>query len=211
MILSKYISNQYRKPSGIIGRFIMSRFFEIGNAELNNLVFETLSLTEQDHVLEIGFGPGTLIKRAAEFLSDGIIEGIDLSESMVATALKKNRKHINSGKAKIQLGDIEKVPFENNRFDKIFTVNTIYFWENPSTAISKISHILKPGGKLIIGFHDRREMEKISLDMEVFRFYSKDNISELLSVHGSLNEIDIISKRGKHNTCYCVSGTKINT
>jgi len=186
----------------------MSWFFEIGNAELNNLVFDKLSLTEHDHALEIGFGPGMLIKRAAEFLSDGIIEGIDILEPMFAAALKKNRKHINKGKVKIQLGDIEKVPFESNCFDKVFTVNTVYFWKNPSTTISKISRILKPGGKLVIGFHDKREMEKKSLDMDVFRFYSKDDISELLSIHGSLSEIDTISKKEKKNTTYCVSGIK---
>ncbi len=192
MNISKYISKQSRKPSGIFGRFIMSRFFEIGNIELNELVFNTLSLKENDHALEIGFGPGTLIKKAVESLNNGMIEGVDLSESMFATAQKKNKKHINNGKVKIQLGDIEAAPFEDNRFDKIFSVNTIYFWKNPNTIISKICRILKPGGKLVIGFHDKREMEKMSLDTDVFQYYSTNDIRELLSMHG-LNDIKKIN------------------
>jgi ubiquinone/menaquinone biosynthesis C-methylase UbiE len=181
MNYSTYISKQSRKPTGIFGRFVMSFFFEMGNVELNTLVYKALSVEKNDYALEIGFGPGTLIKKIAERLDNGIIEGIDLSKSMVAIAQKKNRKHINNGKVQIHLGEFDAVVFEDNCFDKIFSVNTIYFWKSPKTTISKICRILKPGGKVVIGFHDKRDMEKMS---------------------------HIISKKGKQNTCYCVVGTK---
>jgi len=208
MNFSTYINKQSRKPSGIFGRFIMSRFFEMGNVELNALVYETLSIVGNDHVLEIGFGPGTLIKKIAERLEKGIIEGIDLSEPMVATAQKKNRKYINNGKVKIHLGDFDTIDFEDSHFDTIFSVNTIYFWKNPNATITNICRILKPGGKLVIGFHDKREMEKMSLDPDVFQLCSTEDLTELLSIYGSLNNIDIISKQGKQNMCYCAVGTK---
>jgi len=114
MNYSTYISKQSRKPTGIFGRFVMSFFFEMGNVELNTLVYKALSVEKNDHALEIGFGPGALIKKIAERLDNGIIEGIDLSKSMVATAQKKNRKHINNGKVQIHLGDFDAVVFEDN-------------------------------------------------------------------------------------------------
>jgi SAM-dependent methyltransferase len=98
--------------------------------------------------------------------------------------------------------------FDDNCFDKIFSVNTIYFWKNPHTTISKICRILKPEGKLFIGFHDKSEMDKMSLNRDVFQYYSTHDLNELLSVHGSLNNIDITSKKGKQLTCYCAVGTK---
>jgi ubiquinone/menaquinone biosynthesis C-methylase UbiE len=203
-----YFSRQARKPAGIFGRFYMSRVFEKGNAELNALMYETLSIRENDHVLEIGFGTGTLVKKIAALLNNGLVEGVDFSKSMVAIAQKKNRKHINSGKVKIHLGDFDEVLFDDNCYDKIFSVNTIYFWENPGTTISKICRILKPGGKLIIGFHDKNEMEKMPLNRDVFQYYSTHDITGFLSIHGLLNNIDIISKKGKQKTCYCAVGTK---
>ena len=142
----------------------MSRVFEKGNAELNSLVYEALSIKENDHVLEIGFGPGTLIKKIAEHLDSGLVDGVDFSKSMFAIAQKKNRNHINKGKVKIHLGDIDEVRFDDNCFDKIYSVNTIYFWKNPDTTISNICRILKPEGKLFIGFHDKSEMEKMPLN-----------------------------------------------
>ena len=121
---------------------------------------------------------------------------------------RKNKKHIDSGKTGIHLGDFDDVHFEDNGFDKIFSVNTIYFWNNPSATIAKIRRILKPGGRILIGFHNKNDMEKMSLHDDVFRYYSTDDITELLSVHGSLNDIEIVSRKGKPMTCYCAIGIK---
>ena len=208
MNFAAYFSKQARNPTGIFGRFYMSRVFEKGNAELNALMYETLSIRENDNVLEIGFGTGTLIKKIAALLDNGLVEGVDFSKPMVAIAQKKNRKYINNGKVKIHMGDFDEVLFDDNYFDKIFSVNTIYFWKKPDTTISKICRILKPGGKLIIGFHEKSEMEKMPLERDVFQYYSTHDVTELLSIHGSLNNIDIISKKGEQQTCYCAVGTK---
>lgn len=92
MNYTKYFSKQAKKPSGIFGRFYMSRVFEKGNAELNALTFDTISIEENNHALEIGSGTGTLLKNIADNLSKGIIEGIDFSEPMVAIAKKEEQK-----------------------------------------------------------------------------------------------------------------------
>lgn len=208
MSFSSYYSKQARKPTGIFGRFIMPRIFNRGNAALNALVYEALSVQKNDHVLEIGFGPGTLIKKIAEHLEDGLVEGIDFSEPMVVLAQKKNKRHIVTGKAKIHLGDFDEVPFDDHCFDKIFSVNTVYFWKVPKATISKIGRALKPGGRLVIGFHDKPDMEKMPLHEDVFRYYSTEDLSDLLSVHGSLHDIEIVSRKGRPMMCYCAIGTK---
>ena len=208
MNFATYYSKQARKPTGMFGRFYMSRVFEKTNAELNALMYEALSIRENDHVLEIGFGTGSLIKKIAALLDNGLVEGIDFSKSMVAIAQKKNRKHIDNGRAKIHLGDFDEVLFDDNSFDKIFSVNTIYFWKNPDTTISNISRILKPGGKIFVGFHAEDELSKMPLSRDVFQFYSTHDLTQLLSIHGSLKKIEIISKKGKQKTCYCAVGTK---
>ena len=208
MNYSTFFSRQARKPSGIFGRFYMSRLFEKGNAELNSFVKETLDIRKADHVLEIGFGTGTLLKGIAETLEGGIIEGVDFSKSMVSIAQKKNKKHIKNGKVKIRMGNFDSLPYEENSFDKIFSVNTIYFWQNPQATISKIFRLLKPGGILFLGFHDKTDMEKMPLNKDVFQYYSTDEAAELLSKDGSLNDVEILSKNGEMKTCYCAVGIK---
>ena len=203
MNYSTYFSKQARKPTGIFGRFHMSRIFEKGNAELNALTFETVSVEENDHALEIGSGTGTLIEHIAGGISKGLIEGIDFSKPMVARARKNNRKHINNGKVKIHLGDFDEAVFDPNSFDKIFTVNTVYFWKNPDATISRIHRVLKPGGNLVIGFHDKSEMKKMPLSKDVFKYYSTHDLQELLLNHGGLDNIDIVSKGGGQKVSYC--------
>lgn len=208
MLFKNYFSKQARKPSGIYGRFFMSRVFEKGNIEVNALLYDTLSIEPDDHVLEIGFGTGLLINRLARKIENGLIEGIDFSKSMVAMAEKKNKKYINAGKVKLHTGDFDEAVFDENYFDKIFTVNTVYFWKEPKSTIARLYRILKPGGKLMIGFIDKREMEKMPLNLDVFQYYSTQDIAELLSHHNSINNVEIISRQGKKTPCYCAVGTK---
>ena len=88
-----FFSEQARKPSGIFGRFLMARIFEIGNARLNGLVYEQMAAGKDDRILEIGFGTGKLICEMAADIRGGVIEGIDFSDTMVAMAGKRNREN----------------------------------------------------------------------------------------------------------------------
>jgi len=209
MNFTTYFSKQARKPTGLFGRFYMSLLFDKGNVELNNHVYETLSVRANDHILEIGFGTGALARIIADELTTGVIEGADFSKAMFKIAKKKNRRHINNGKVKFHLGDFEELAFDSDCFDKVFSVNTIYFWKKPGAIISKITRILKPGGRLVIGYHEKNEMEEMSLDKNVFKYYSVPELENLLISNGSLVNIRTISKKGKGKTCYCTVGTKL--
>jgi hypothetical protein len=61
LIPSSVLSKQARRPSGLIGRYLMTKIFNAGNADLNSFVKEALEIKRDDRILEIGFGPGKLI------------------------------------------------------------------------------------------------------------------------------------------------------
>lgn len=208
MKFSTYFSKQARKPSGIFGRFYMSRIFDKGNLEMNSFVFEKLSFLKSDHILEIGCGTGQLLNAIAKELKEGSVEGIDFSKSMVSIAEKTNKKHIKNGKVKIHQGNFDDFPFEPESFDKIISVNTIYFWENPTVTISKIVSLLKPNGMLILGFHDKSEMEKMNLDNTIFELFSQQDVIELLTSKGKIDDVEILIRKGKGKTNYCAIGIK---
>ncbi len=77
MSFSSFFSEQARKPKGLFGRMIMSAIFNIGNTKLNDLVNETMSVQDNDHIFEIGFGTGKLIDKLAKQFEQGLIEGAD--------------------------------------------------------------------------------------------------------------------------------------
>jgi ubiquinone/menaquinone biosynthesis C-methylase UbiE len=208
MKFSTFFSKQARKPTGIFGRLYMSRIFEKGNFELNNFVKELLFAKGNDIILEIGCGSGILLKQIADDLDDGFIEGIDFSKSMISIAQKKNKSHINSKKIAIRHGDFDELIFDDNHYDKIYSVNTIYFWKDPAVTISKIFDLLKPKGMLVLGFHDKSEMGKMNLDRNIFQLYSSKDIIKLLTTDGKLNDVEIISKKGRQKVNYCAIGIK---
>ena len=208
MGFSTYFSKQAKKPSGIFGRFFMSRLFDKGNLELNNFVKETLAIKKSDHVLEIGCGTGSLLKRIANELENGVVEGVDFSKTMISLAKKKNKKHILKKKAIIRPGNFDELQFENNSYDKIFSVNTIYFWRSPVSTISKAFDLLKPNGTIVLGFHSKDEMEEMDLDENIFQLYSLQDVISLLKTDNLLKEVEIISKKGQGKVNYCAIGIK---
>ena len=56
-ILKEMLARQFRRPSGLIGRYL-SRKMAVLNAEPYSSIVEMMDIRESDRVLEIGFGPG---------------------------------------------------------------------------------------------------------------------------------------------------------
>lgn len=192
------------------GRLFMSRIFDKGNFELNNFVKETLAIKKSDHILEIGCGTGSILKHIANELENGSIEGIDYSKTMISLAKKKNKKHVLKKKAIIRHGNFDELQFENNCYDKIFSVNTIYFWESPVSATSKAIDLLKANGMMVLGFHSKDEMERMDLDENIFQLYSPQDVINLLKTDKRLKEVEIISRKGQNKIIYCAVGIKGN-
>jgi len=208
MNLKTFISKQARKPSGLFGRWVMSKIFDHGNAAINDFMKEQLLLQEKDHILEIGFGTGKLIFEMAKQVNKGLIEGIDLSDTMVAIAEKEIKNYIAAGRVIIRQGNFEETAYNDNCFDKIFSANTIYFWPQPDNFIKNILRILKPGGKLILAFEDIKQLESRPLSTKVFHFYHQDEIVKLLSCNGFSGSIDMISKEIKSQRYHCAVAVK---
>ena len=207
MSFSSFFSEQARKPTGLFGRLIMSRIFDYGNAVLNEFMRELLTLQEDDHVLEIGFGTGKLINKMAEQASRGLVEGIDLSGTMVDMARRRNREYIATGRVKLVLGDFDQVEYRDNEFDKICSANTIYFWPDAEYSVRKIERILRHGGKLVLGFEDKAQLEKRPLNPSVFSIYDKYDVEQLLTGVG-FSDVQIKSKEMNSAIFHCAVAVK---
>jgi len=203
MSFKAFFSEQARNPSGLFGRVVMSKVFDLGNATLNSFMKQQLEIEENDHVLEIGFGTGKLLNEMAKLTNRGLIEGIDISEIMVKIAKRKNKKFISQGKIIIKHGDFAKERYDENSFAKICSSNTFYFWPEPNQIIRKIFNIMKPGGKLILAFEDKEQIVDRSLDFNIFHVYSENEIKEMLKRNGFSKKSYVRSKSLKSNKFHC--------
>jgi len=203
----EYFSNQARKPSGFVGRYIISRIFENGNSIINNFVFETMDLQKDDCVLEIGFGPGKLIQRMAGVIENGRIDGVDFSGSMYDVASKRNRIPIQNQRVSLKTGDFEKIEFNSAEYHQICCVNTIYFWTYPVQILNRIYDLLKPGGRLVLGFTVKNQLENRKLSRDVFRFYEAEEIREMLA-ECRFQKIQIHERKSGRSLFHCMTAFK---
>lgn len=206
MGLASFFSRQARKPTGLFGRFVASQIFKRGNAGMNAFIGDGLSIKDGDHVLEIGFGPGELIHAMAGRVGRGRVEGVDFADTMLAIAERRNKKYIAAGRVRLHLGDFDAMIFDGRRFDTIVTVNTVYFWPQPEATIARIAGLLKPGGRLAVGFHDKADMQSAHLSRDVFRLYSAEDMEALLATCGAFQSVAVIARKVKTKTLCCAFG-----
>jgi SAM-dependent methyltransferase len=115
---------------------------------------ERLSVEPDDHLLEIGCGSGVAVSLICDRLGDGTITAIDRSPVMVERAVARNGRHIASGIATIELGELPGLELPAGSFTKIFAVNVNLFWvRSPATELEVARRLLRPGGGLFL-FYD---------------------------------------------------------
>lgn len=140
---------------------------------------DALDLENGDAVLELGPAScghlGELLSRA-ENLS---YRGLEISETMQREATEKQAAFVSSGQAEFLLYDGAKIPFEAEAFDKVMTVNTLYFWEKPDLLIREIYRVLKPGGAFALTFADKTFMQKLPFVKYRFRLYDREDVLAL--------------------------------
>lgn len=187
MRLSEFLAGQLRKPSGWFGRLVMGRFFNKVNDHINQLTIERLNIQSTDHVLDIGFGGGFTIPRMATLAHAGKVCGVDFSEAMVRQAERRFHRLIEQGKVEVRLGDLASLPYKDGAFDKVCTVNTLYFWPNPVQNLAEIRRVMKHDGRLVVAFRSREKMKPMRKFLHDLRLYSPNEVRELLEQAGFRN------------------------
>jgi ubiquinone/menaquinone biosynthesis C-methylase UbiE len=147
-VIRKFHS-QFAHPKGWLGRLV-GVILALKNRERNAWAISLLDIQPNDQVLEIGFGPGQAIQEVAKLTPNGFVAGIDLSDVMVAQASKRNEAAIRSGRVLLQQGAESPLPFEDNKFNKVFAVNSTQFWSNAIAGLEEVRRVLKPGGRIVI-------------------------------------------------------------
>lgn len=147
---------QFGRPAGLLGHIagkIMA--FTPSNKDRIHWTISLLDIKPEDRLLEIGFGPGYAIEIVSKIVSKGFIAGIDHSEVMLRHAGKRNAKAISEGKVSLRHGSASNLPKFNAPFDKIFTINSIHFWNNPIECLKELRQLLRPGGIIAVTLQPR--------------------------------------------------------
>jgi ubiquinone/menaquinone biosynthesis C-methylase UbiE len=180
----EFIARQSGCPRGLLGRLI-GRIMAAETAGANEEALELLQVQRGDRVLEVGFGHGRTIARAAELAGDtGVVTGIDCSHDMVRMARTHCATLIARGRVVLDEGDSAQLSYPERTFDRVLSVHTIYFWPDPLHDLRECHRVLKPGGRFVLGFRDAADEHAADFPANVYRFYTAQQVCELLRAAG---------------------------
>ena len=118
---------------------------------------------------------------------------------MLEAAQKQNRKAVESGRVILRLGNVMELPFEDNSFDIVYSINCIYFWEPPTQGLAEIYRVLKLEGAVAITARNK--------DDELYARWKPNRVGDLLQSSGFVNVRTLDGLNPKH-PIYCAIGNK---
>jgi len=117
----------------------------IWNEEMRDEAIGWLELGEDDRVLDVGCGTG--------FATEGLLQhteqiyGLDQSPHQLSKAYEKFGKR---GPVRFHMGDAERLPFQDDSFDVVWSSGSIEYWPNPVAALRECRRVTRPGGTVLI-------------------------------------------------------------
>lgn len=120
---------------------------------------ELLNIVHGERVLELGCGAGYAMKLILDQTSAEQVVGVDISPTIIRSAAFRNKNSLNAKKAQLVQANVNSLPFKDGIFDRVFSIHTIYFWDDLSETLSEIYRVLTPGGSFVITLCDGKDNE----------------------------------------------------
>ena len=209
-MLAKLLAQQLGHPSNIAGKWVLAPLWNRRNMALNDVALAKLDLRPDDRVLEVGFGGGYLLGRIAAVVTEGSIAGVDVSEAMVAYCRQQHRSTILTGRLNLCCGTAEALPYPAAQFDKVCTVNSVFYWNDAPRAIAEIGRVLKGNGLLVHCFTCKESLQAKNFARNGLALYDPDDV-ELMTEAAGFSSIATERLSDRHREFWCMTAVKISS
>lgn len=134
--------------STILGRLVSRIVWDMNKEDSAGYQTQALSGIPEDfsgHLLEVPVGTGVLTMPVYQAIPNALITCLDYSPDMMVQA---RRKADNLGLDNIvfQQGDVGALPFKENSFDTVLSLNGFHAFPNKHAAYQETFRVLKSGG-----------------------------------------------------------------
>jgi len=146
--------------------------------------------TEKDYVLEVGAGTGRFTTVAAT--SGARIVATDINENMLSR-LPSRVPQVHEGRVETRVEDVFHLSFPDATFDVAYGIHIIPRFRNLNDqreALSEVVRVLKPGGRLLFNFTNRRSL---------FGLFFKKHAASWPEIDSILKDLGmvVLDRRGK--------------
>lgn len=189
------------KPQGEAGAQMLARMND-SHAAVTEWGLSHLTVVPDAAVLDIGCGGGATLRRLAARAPQGHITGLDYSPVSVACSAAFNAEAVAAGRMEVLQGSVEQLPFADEHFDLITTVESFYFWPQPQEDLREVYRVLKSGGTflLIADIHEDGTLSAETRDnIERYHLFNptKEQFAALFRAAG-FRDIALHTQPGEH-------------
>ncbi len=163
-----------------------------GMAEEVRIARLLLGLGRGDRVLDVACGPGNFSREFARVVgSDGLVVGIDASDTMLARGAAELETAGLDNVALVR-GDATRLPFRDASFDGVCCFAALHLFADPLAALDEMRRMLAPAGRIALMTSVRRKLTLPPLKPLVerasgMRLFEADEIVRALTERGFEN------------------------
>lgn len=141
---SRLLPLVYERVWRPIGGRVLLGMIGPDTADEHRIALEMLDISPGERVLDVGCGPGNFTREFARAAGDGLVVGVDASQTMLATAVREgggpNLAYVRA--------DARALPFGDGSFDAVCCFAALYLIDEPMRAIDEIARVLAPEGRV---------------------------------------------------------------
>lgn len=156
--------------AGLFAHLALKIFWGLDAAAYEKFLAQTFAGIPKDfsgRLLEVPVGTGVLSLPFYQKLTDAEIFCVDLSDKMLSVA-KSRAKQLNLRDVQFLQGDIANLPFAENFFDAVLSINGFHVFSDKVAALKETLRVLKVGGTFCGSVYVKGENRRTDLFVEKF-------------------------------------------
>jgi len=120
--------------------------------DITEKTIRLMQLRAGERVLDLGCGAGWATRLLARLVGEGPegfgqVVGLDVSDEMIRQARFASKDFDN---ILYVWGSAQQIPWEENFFDKVLSVESFYYYEDQERALAELFRVMAPRGRLFI-------------------------------------------------------------
>jgi SAM-dependent methyltransferase len=176
--LDRPVTSPFAMPTGRVGR-LAGRLMLWTNKQ--DELLDVLDVRPHERVLEVGYGPGGLIRVLAARTGASLIQGVDPSPAMRDLATRTNRAAVRAGRVEVAPGSAERTGLADESVDRVVSVNNVAIWPDLDAGVRELHRVVRPGGTVVLAWHGGTAPSRIARGLRL-------PADKLDRIHGCLDE-----------------------